>query len=86
MEHLAMTCTQKQAIWELCRLGLHQAATSAEQAWDNGRHFEPESQLPLTREIAVMIDCANWDARRKTASQRPQRAIHRSVHAVSAAA
>ena len=81
-----MTYTQKQATWELCRLGLHQAAARAEQSWDNGGRFDPESQLPVTREVERMIDCANWDARRNTASLRTVRVADRSARAGLAAA
>jgi hypothetical protein len=56
-----MTSTQKQAIWELCRQGLHEAADQAEQSWEDGERFKPEGRLPLTREIALLVDRANWD-------------------------
>lgn len=57
-----MTCTQKQAIWELCLQGLHDAAIRAEQSWNHGEQFEPDARLPLTRQVADLIDRANWDA------------------------
>ena len=62
-----MTSIQNQAIWELCRQGLHGAAAEAEQAWDDGQRFEPGPQVPLTREVALLIHCANWDARKNVA-------------------
>jgi hypothetical protein len=66
-----MTSTQKQAIWELYRQGLQEAAARAEQSWDDGERFEPEPQLPLTRRIALLVDCANWELRTKAESQWP---------------
>jgi len=65
-----MTSTQKQAIWELCRQGLQEAAACAEQRWEDGECFEPEPQLPLTRPIAILIDCANWETHTDPASPR----------------
>lgn len=62
-----MTCTQKQAIWELCRQGLHEAAMQAEHSWDHGGRFDPEAQLPLSRSIADLIDRANWESHEQAA-------------------
>jgi len=66
-----MTSTQKQALWELYRQGLQEAAARAEQSWNDGERFEPDPQLPLTRQIALLVDCANWELSTKAASRRP---------------
>jgi len=82
-----MTSTQNQAIWELCRQGLHEAAARAERRWGDGERFEPEPRLPVTREIAHLIDCGNWDACRNGAAPRMARAPSaRPAPALSAAA
>jgi hypothetical protein len=81
-----MTFTQKQAIWELCRQGLHDAAAQAEQSWEGGEPFEPELPLPLTRQIALLIDCANWEARRNGVAARMARADSLTAQRFSAAA
>jgi hypothetical protein len=81
-----MTSTQKQAIWELCRQGLHDAAARAEESWDDRERFEPDAQLPLTREVALWIDRANWDACGNAAVPRKARAFDRPAQALSAAA
>lgn len=56
-----MTSTQNQAIWELCRQGLHEAAYRAERAWLVGQRFVPEPGAPLTRSIAQLIGSGNWE-------------------------
>ena len=81
-----MTFTQKQAIWELCRQGLHEAAAEAEKSWEDGERFEPGRQLPLTRGIALLMDCANWDACTNAAAQGTTRASHLPAQPFSAAA
>lgn len=70
---LAMTSTQKQAIWELCRQGLHDAADQAEQSWLDGERFKAEGRLPLTRALASLVDRANWDASARSAPKRDAR-------------
>ncbi len=81
-----MTSTQKQAIWELCRQGLHEAADRAEQSWEGGERFTPERRLPLTREIALLIDRANWDVYARAAPRWVIRRSRSPDHALSAAA
>lgn len=65
-----MTSTQKQAIWEMYRQGLQEAAARAEQSWNDGERFEPDPRLPWTRQIALLVDCANWELSRKAALRR----------------
>ena len=81
-----MTSTQNQAIWELCRQGLHEAAAGAEQRWQDRKRFEPEPRLPLTRQIALLIDRANWAASTTAAPRRAARASHPRRKPVAAAA
>lgn len=81
-----MTGTQKQAIWELCRQGLQEAAARAERAWDERAPFEPDTRLPMTREIALLIDQTNRDADTKVRSERTAPAPGLSGSPLSAAA
>jgi hypothetical protein len=68
-----MTSMQNQAIWELCRQGLHGAAARAEQSWHDGKGFVPGPQVPLTREVALLIERANWDLGNTMAPRRAAR-------------
>jgi hypothetical protein len=81
-----MTFTQNKAIWELCRQGLHGAAAGAERSWGDGERFESESPLPLTRELALLIDRANWDACASAAPRRTAPMFDLSAQRLSAAA
>lgn len=59
-----MTISQSQAVWELCRQGLPLMADDAEILWRNGRSFEPDTHLRLSRETLSLIEQSNWEASR----------------------
>jgi hypothetical protein len=56
-----MTKSQSQAIWELCRQGLHLSAGEAERNWDHGEPYRLDSYLQVPRRIIVLIDRCNWE-------------------------
>ena len=80
-----MTTTQRQAIWELCRQGLQEAAAQAEVSWKDGERFEPEPRTPLTRQVALLIDYANRGTRTNAAPRRAGPAPNRPAIPISAA-
>ena len=57
-----MTNSQLKAVWELCRQGFPLNADEAEQAWEHGRPFRPESPLQLSRTLKQLIDQCNRQA------------------------
>ena len=81
-----MTSAQKQAIWELCRQGLHEAADQAEQSWEHGERFKPAGRPPVTREIALLVDRANWDVYARASPTRIVRRPNPQDHAFLTAA
>lgn len=56
-----MSTTQDQALWELCRQGLHRLAEEAEGAWQRGQRFVPDGRTRVAREVAQLIDLCNWE-------------------------
>lgn len=57
-----MTISQMEAVWEPCRQGLPLTADEAAARWEKGEVYEPDRRLPVTREIAQLIERCNWEA------------------------
>lgn len=81
-----MTTAQIQALWELRRQGLQDAADQAEVHWEGDQPFAPSPLLPLNRAIAQLIDCANWDTCEKASPKRHLRASDLTATRYAAAA
>jgi hypothetical protein len=56
-----MTKSQSQAIWELCRQGLHLPANEAERNWDHGKPYWLDRYLQVPRRLTALIDRCNWE-------------------------
>lgn len=65
-----MTPTQNQAVWELCRQGMHRIAEEAEAAWQGGQRFMPERCDQVAREIRHLIETCNWEVGNNRSSTR----------------
>lgn len=66
-----MTPTQNQAVWELCRQGMHRIAEDAEHAWQQGQRFIPDGQCQVAREIDHLIETCNWEVGAQRLTQTP---------------
>lgn len=54
-----MTTSQSQAIWELCRQGLHMSADRAERCWESGVAYQPEFRVKIPRGVNTLIERSN---------------------------
>jgi hypothetical protein len=58
-----MTYLQSEAIWELCRQGLHGEADEAERHWTHGETFRLGQYLRVPRWVSGLIDQCNWEVK-----------------------
>jgi len=57
-----MTTSQSQAVWELCRHGLHMSADRAERCWQSGVAYQPDFHAKIPRNIKTLIERSNREA------------------------
>jgi hypothetical protein len=60
-QEMAMTSTQSQAVWALCRQGLPLAADEAEQCWSRGQAYHLDFLGQIPRSINALIEQCNWE-------------------------
>lgn len=58
-----MTTSQSQAVWELCRQGLHLSAYKAERSWQRGDTYHLEFHGKLPRGVISLIERCNREVR-----------------------
>lgn len=57
-----MTTNQSLALWELCREGLPLAADEAAAFWAQGKSFELQTGVRISRGLEALIEQCNWEA------------------------
>jgi hypothetical protein len=57
-----MTTSQSQAVWELCRQGLHMSADRAERCWQSGVPYRPDFHAEIPRGVKMLIERSNREA------------------------
>ncbi len=58
-----MTVKHAQAIWELCREGLHRCAEEAEAHWIRGEPYNPDEESQIPKPVAELIRRCNRQLR-----------------------
>jgi hypothetical protein len=55
---LMITC-QRQAIWEMCRVGYVDSAREAERQWQGGKVYRPDTRMSVSPILRYLIDQGN---------------------------